>query len=358
MTDPRVAVDLVLHTPGGLVLAALQIARAIHKRPGKVTVFVPHYAMSGGTLIALAADEIVMSEHAMLGPVDPQLGQYPAASILSAVARKPIQDVDDATLILADQAEKATAQLRAAVREFLADDLAPEKSDELADAADRRNLDPRLRHHVRSGQGVRPERAQRHSRRRAPAHEPVPAAEAPGRRVPAGAVPLQGAGAPGREILMSIAAGRRDVVVIGAGPAGMAAALSAAARGRRVTLVSDGQLLGDGIQGAYKSKAMWELARDRLTARRQGYGYVPTVEAVRFEEIHEQLECGVAELCEMYARYLDVYQVELVLARARFVDSARDRGRRGAHRSRHVHRRHRRPPARAAGCRRSTGGRS
>jgi ClpP class serine protease len=89
--------------------------------------------MSGGTLIALAADEIVMSEHAMLGPVDPQLGQYPAASILQAVARKPIQHVDDATLILADQAEKATAQLRAAVREFLADDLPPEKCDELAE---------------------------------------------------------------------------------------------------------------------------------------------------------------------------------------------------------------------------------
>ena len=133
MTDPRVAVDLILHTPGGLVLAALQIARAIHKRPGKVTVFVPHYAMSGGTLIALAADEIVMSEYAMLGPVDPQLGQYPAASILQAVARKPIQDVDDTTLILADQAEKATAQLRAAVREFLVDELPAEKSDELAE---------------------------------------------------------------------------------------------------------------------------------------------------------------------------------------------------------------------------------
>ena len=132
MTDPRVAIDVVLHTPGGLVLAALQIARAIHKRPGKVTVFVPHYAMSGGTLIALAADEIVMSEHAMLGPVDPQLGQYPASSILRAVARKPVQDVDDATLILADQAEKATAQLRSAVNEFLADELPPERSEELA----------------------------------------------------------------------------------------------------------------------------------------------------------------------------------------------------------------------------------
>jgi ClpP class serine protease len=34
----------------------------------------PHYAMSGGTLIALAADEIEMSEHTVIGPVDPQLG--------------------------------------------------------------------------------------------------------------------------------------------------------------------------------------------------------------------------------------------------------------------------------------------
>jgi ClpP class serine protease len=108
LTDLDVPLDLVLHTPGGLVLAALQIARAIHKHQGKVTAFVPHYAMSGGTLIALAADEIVMSEYAVLGPVDPQLGEYPAASILKAVAKKQIAEIDDKTLILADQAEKAT----------------------------------------------------------------------------------------------------------------------------------------------------------------------------------------------------------------------------------------------------------
>jgi CheY-like chemotaxis protein len=36
--------DIVLHTPGGLVLAALQIARAIRDHKAKVTVFVPHYA--------------------------------------------------------------------------------------------------------------------------------------------------------------------------------------------------------------------------------------------------------------------------------------------------------------------------
>lgn len=119
LTDPTIPIDLVLHTPGGLVLAASQIARAIHRRPGKVTVFVPHYAMSGGTLIALAADEIVMSPHAVLGPVDPQLGQHSAASILAVVRDKPIPEIDDQTLMWADQARKAIEQVRALVAELL-----------------------------------------------------------------------------------------------------------------------------------------------------------------------------------------------------------------------------------------------
>lgn len=122
LTDPNMPIDLVLHTPGGLVLAASQIARAIHRRPGKVTVFVPHYAMSGGTLIALAADQIVMSPHAVLGPVDPQIGQNSAAAILSVVRDKPIPEVDDQTLMWADQARKAREQVRALVRELVADD--------------------------------------------------------------------------------------------------------------------------------------------------------------------------------------------------------------------------------------------
>src|SRR5207244_629779 len=112
LTDPEVPLDIVLHTPGGLVLAATQIARAVRGHKGKVTVFVPHYAMSGGTLIALAADEIVMPPHAVLGPVDPQLGNFPAASLLKVVARKPIAEVDDQTLIMADVAEKAIGQVR------------------------------------------------------------------------------------------------------------------------------------------------------------------------------------------------------------------------------------------------------
>src|SRR5579862_8394294 len=133
MTDDEVPLDIILHTPGGLVLAALQIARAIHEHKTKVTVFVPHYAMSGGTLIALAADEIVMDAHAVLGPVDPQLGQYPAASIVDVVARKPIERVDDDTLILADVAKKALRQVHAAVVELAGRRIPAEQANALAD---------------------------------------------------------------------------------------------------------------------------------------------------------------------------------------------------------------------------------
>ena len=119
LTPDSVPIDLVLHTPGGLVLAAEQIAAALQKHPAKVTVFVPHYAMSGGTLIALAADEIVMDDNAVLGPIDPQIGKYPAASILKAVELKNINRVDDQTIILADIANKAVKQVEDTVFRLL-----------------------------------------------------------------------------------------------------------------------------------------------------------------------------------------------------------------------------------------------
>jgi ClpP class serine protease len=133
MTDADVPLDIVLHTPGGLVLAALQIARAVSEHKGKVTVFVPHYAMSGGTLIALAADEIVMFRHSVLGPIDPQLGQMPAASLIKVVEQKPIAEIDDETLMLADVARKAIKQLKEAARLLLADRLPADRATALAE---------------------------------------------------------------------------------------------------------------------------------------------------------------------------------------------------------------------------------
>jgi ClpP class serine protease len=132
LTDPDIPIDLVVHTPGGLVLAAGQIAHALKRHRAKVTVFVPHYAMSGGTLIALAADEIVMAPNAVLGPVDPQLGQMPAASVLSVLERKEMRDIEDQTLVLADVARKALVQVQVMVRDLLMEHMTEEKASEIA----------------------------------------------------------------------------------------------------------------------------------------------------------------------------------------------------------------------------------
>ncbi len=132
MTDPDMPIDIVLHTPGGLVLASYQIAHALRLHRAKVTAFVPHYAMSGGTLIALAADEIVMGEHSVLGPVDPQLGEFPAVSLVRLVENKPIADIDDRSWILADIGKKAIHQLREQIKFLLGDKYSEEKAGELA----------------------------------------------------------------------------------------------------------------------------------------------------------------------------------------------------------------------------------
>jgi ClpP class serine protease len=136
LTPRDMPIDLILHTPGGLVLAADQIAYALQRHEGRVTVFVPHYAMSGGTLVALAADEIVMDPDAVLGPVDPQLGSlthgfWPAASILSAL-QTANPNRDDQTLILGDMSRKAIDQVRDTVRDLLLARRGPEEAARVA----------------------------------------------------------------------------------------------------------------------------------------------------------------------------------------------------------------------------------
>ena len=111
--------ELMIHTPGGLVIAATQIARAVKQHDGPTKVYVPHFAMSGGTLIAMAADEIHLSDHAMLGPVDPQIYGMPAASIVRAAQSKNVDAVNDDTLILADVSSMALTQLSNTVRDLL-----------------------------------------------------------------------------------------------------------------------------------------------------------------------------------------------------------------------------------------------
>ena len=85
-------IDIILHTPGGLALAATQIAMALKAHPAKKTVIVPHYAMSGGTLIAFAADKIIMDPMPLWVPSirswEMLQGSYPATSLLAVVSQE------------------------------------------------------------------------------------------------------------------------------------------------------------------------------------------------------------------------------------------------------------------------------
>jgi ClpP class serine protease len=132
LTPEDQPIDVILHTPGGLVLAAEQIAKALVQRKAKVTAFVPHYAMSGGSLIALAADEIVMDPNAVLGPVDPQIGDMPAASIVKLLAIKKPAEISDEMLILADISVKARVQVATFVVEVLLKHMPKDKAVALA----------------------------------------------------------------------------------------------------------------------------------------------------------------------------------------------------------------------------------
>ena len=115
--------ELILHTPGGQLLASIQIARALRKHPKKTRVIIPHYSMSGGTVIALAVDEIIMDKDAVIGPIDPQIGDllrgvYPAPSWIYAAETKK-ENAADTTIVMSDISRKALKLTRDVATELL-----------------------------------------------------------------------------------------------------------------------------------------------------------------------------------------------------------------------------------------------
>jgi ClpP class serine protease len=122
-TPPDMPIDLIVHTPGGVALAAELIAMALKHHAGSTTVIVPFYAMSGGSLIALAADEILLERESILGPVDPLIGGFPAGTVLRLLARKPIETITDEMIILAEGARQSLDQMKEFVKWLLEDKL-------------------------------------------------------------------------------------------------------------------------------------------------------------------------------------------------------------------------------------------
>ena len=134
---PETPVDFIIHTPGGYALAAQMMAMAIKFHPSKVTVMVPFYAMSGGSLMSLAATEIRMEKYSVLGPVDPQIptpdGMYPAGSIATLVKTKPIQNITDRMVIMSDVANLEIENAKAFVIWLLEGKMDKEQAERVAD---------------------------------------------------------------------------------------------------------------------------------------------------------------------------------------------------------------------------------
>lgn len=132
-TPPDRPIDLILHTPGGVALAAEMMAMAIKFHPEKVTVLVPFYAMSGGSLMSLAADKIIMERYSMLGPVDPQIptpdgNTWPAGSLESLVSLKQLEKVSDRMIVMADVARLEIENAIAFVMWLLEERMTKEQS--------------------------------------------------------------------------------------------------------------------------------------------------------------------------------------------------------------------------------------
>jgi len=82
--DKKIPIDVILHTHGGLVGPTMQIAEVLAKRR-KTRTYVPFFAHSGGTLIALSTEKIFMGKGAALGPIDVQFAGRPAHDIIRIV---------------------------------------------------------------------------------------------------------------------------------------------------------------------------------------------------------------------------------------------------------------------------------
>lgn len=85
--DTTKGLDLILHTPGGDTAATESIIYYLKSKFENIRVFVPQLAMSAGTIIACASNEIWMGKHSSLGPIDPQIGGVPAHGVVEEFKR-------------------------------------------------------------------------------------------------------------------------------------------------------------------------------------------------------------------------------------------------------------------------------
>ena len=110
-----------------------------------------------------------------------------------------------------------------------------------------------------------------------------------------------------------------DVVILGAGPSGVEAAATAARHERSVAIVSDGKFMGYGLEGAFKSKSQYEIARAHHAVRHRWNLALGGYE-INFEALSVANSAGAEALRRVHAGRLEKLGVTIIEGHGRFVD--------------------------------------
>ena len=91
---------LILHTPGGDPNAVESIVEYLHAKFDRIDVVVPYLAMSGGAMISLASDLLILGKQSQLGPIDPQFridNKFHSARAIQEGFKKARADIEKDT---------------------------------------------------------------------------------------------------------------------------------------------------------------------------------------------------------------------------------------------------------------------
>jgi ATP-dependent protease ClpP protease subunit len=94
--------DLILHTGGGSAEATDAIVSYLRQKFKHIRVIIPQAAMSAGTMLACAADEIIMGKHSSIGPIDPQFILNTPTGVQAVPAHAILEQFEKAQKEIAD----------------------------------------------------------------------------------------------------------------------------------------------------------------------------------------------------------------------------------------------------------------